>query len=97
MFRDHWSSCALHSGPARWPMSCDCGGFRGDTQSDLASDHSDCSRGAVLRNFVQLWKARLVWIRENHEIPARCRLKAAMHRALGRRHDHSQPYEAPPL
>ena|SRR3990167_9149252 len=66
MFSDHWSSCALHSGPARWPMPCSCGGIKGDTPPDQSCRPTDYSQAEVLRRFGQLWKARLIWKRENH-------------------------------
>lgn len=96
MFSEHWSDCALHSGPARFPMPCDCAGLKGGTRSGSASYHWGYTWVVAVRNIGQLWRARLVWLRENHEIPARCRLKAAMRKASGHRRGRSRQYEAPP-
>lgn len=72
----HWSDCALHRGPAYWPMPCDCGTVRSDKPPSALCDHSGYSRGERLRMFVQLWRARLSWMRESHASPfRRCRGK----------------------
>lgn len=67
MFENHWSSCALHNGPARWPMPCDCGGFKDDKLSEPMLNRSDCSPVGALKKWLQLWKARIIWKRENRE------------------------------
>lgn len=89
MFTQHWSSCSLHSGPARFPMPCDCGGFIDDTQSVLVSNRLGYSLFVGLRNFVQLWKARIIWKRENHETLSRFLLEVAKHSKLNRRQNRS--------
>lgn len=78
MFNDHWSSCALHSGPARWPRSCDCGGITDDKLSDQVSGRLGCSPVEGLGNFVQLWIARKVYLCESHASPLRCLRRVAM-------------------
>lgn len=39
MFSEHWSDCALQSGPASFPMPCDCAGLKGGRRSGSVSDH----------------------------------------------------------
>jgi hypothetical protein len=53
MSDNHWSSCALHSGPARFPAPCDCGGIQPG------------GRFIRLRNTLALWRARVAWKSEN--------------------------------
>jgi hypothetical protein len=84
MLSDHWSDCALHSGPAKWPMPCDCGGITGGIESGSWFYRWGYSRAVGLRNFLQLLKARLVWLRENHESPLRYLRIAASRKALDR-------------
>lgn len=93
MLKGHWSSCALHSGPARWPRPCDCGGFTGGKAPGQGSSREGYSPAVVLRNAAQLWTARAVYLCENHAIPALIRLKAAMRSALRRRRNQCREGE----
>lgn len=94
MFKQHLSSCALHSGPARWPMPCDCGGITDDRQPGSRSSHSDCTRGEALQSFVVLWSARISYLRENRESLSHYRQTVATRLGLGRHRDHNQQDEA---
>ena len=68
MFKNHWSSCSLHSGPARWPMPCDC---LGDRRKESArywaplQPDPEVVDGPIAR-LHHLWKARFLFKRENH-------------------------------
>lgn len=48
----HWSDCATHSGPAEWPMPCDCALFAG--------------RESPFQAFRHLWRMRWTWKQENN-------------------------------
>lgn len=81
----HWSSCALHNGPALFPMRCDCGGFKAGRTPEQSLDHSGYSRREAVRNELQLWQARLAWKRENRESLFRFLLTVARHSRFRRR------------
>ena len=78
MFEDHWLSCTLHSGPARWPRPCDCGGITNDKLYVQASGRLGYTPAGHLRSFVQLWKARTVYLYESHASPLRFLRRVAM-------------------
>jgi len=78
MFEDHWSSCALHSGPAKWPHACDCGGITSDRLSGRAYCRWGYTPALALRRFGQLWMARKVWLYESHASPLRFLQRAAI-------------------
>jgi hypothetical protein len=84
MSTKHWSDCALHSGPARWPHACDCGGVKDDTQFERASYRLGYIPVAALENILHLWSARLVWLRESHASPLRSLQRVASRIASGR-------------
>ena len=89
MFSEHWSSCALHAAPARWPTPCNCGGFTDSKRPDQSFHHVGYSLVAALRNYRQLWQARLVWKRENRASLYQF-LKAAMRLRSGHRPRHNR-------
>lgn len=95
MFKEHYSSCALHSGPARFPNPCDCGGIKDDKRSGRVLNHSGYSRRVRARNFAQLWTARSIWLNENLAIPVLSRL-SAMRSKSNHGRDHSPKCEVPP-
>jgi len=87
---DHWSDCALNSGPARWPMPCDCKGIRGGKQSAKVFYRWGYNLAERLRKFRSLWQARIIWKRENRESLFRFLLTAAKHSRLNLRRSRSQ-------
>ncbi len=71
MFSEHWSNCALHSGPARWPRRCDCGGISVGRQSGAWWNRWGYTLAGIARNEARLWQARSIWLRESHASPLR--------------------------
>lgn len=90
MFKKHYSDCSLHDLPARFPMKCSCGGIKDDKQHVKVSNRFGYSLFAALENFVQLWKARIIWKCENHETLGRFLLEVARHSKLNLRRNHSR-------
>ncbi len=91
---DHCSDCALNSGPARWPMPCDCKGVTADKRFERASYRWSYSLAVRLRKFRSLWQARLIWKRENRESLSRFLLTIAKHSMSCRRQSRTQQDEA---
>lgn len=91
----HWSDCALHSLPARWPGPCDCGKAKADIQSAKASCRPFGILAARLQIFRQLWQARIAYLHENLGSLAHYRQIAAKRIGLNRRRYRSQEHEAP--
>jgi len=81
----HASDCAICSGPARWPMACDCH-VRGGTRSGLLSRPIGCSPVSALQRWLHLWQARIFWKRENRASLAHFLLIAATRSVSGPRH-----------
>jgi len=94
MPKGHYSDCSLHSLPANFPMPCDCGGFKCDTQCATWWNHSDYSLVVKMRNFYLLWQARLFWKDETASSFPEFLLIIARHSMLARYFGYSRLGEA---
>lgn len=92
----HWSDCALHSLPARFPGPCDCGKVKAGIESARASGRPGEILVVRLKSFVELWKARSTFVRENLGTPRHYLQTIAKRIGLGPRRRRSREYGAPP-
>lgn len=90
MPKGHYSSCSLHDLHAEFPMPCNCGGFKDDTQCAKWWNHSDYSPVVAMRNFYLLWQARIFWKYENHASLLEFLLEVARHSRLAHWFGYSQ-------
>jgi hypothetical protein len=89
----HYSDCALHDFPARYPMPCNCG-VKYDTRHEKLFDRLGYTLALRLQSFYLLWLHRIFWKRENHETLGCFLLTVAKHSALSRYLSRSQANEA---
>ncbi len=89
--RVHASDCALHNLPAKMPMACDCGVAKADKETARLTGRFGYILGAALRNSVELWKMRWLYVDEKLGSPVHFLLTTATRLMSGRRQGHNQP------